>query len=122
MKAFLFYILVSLTFQAYSQNELQVINKENEKMGGRITKGSFLRIKTSDGKNYSGTLIKVNAYTIELARYSAVIDVEEIVTLKVQTEKGAFGLLPLAGFGVVYIFPKVRSFKASYWKFLVKEG
>lgn len=122
MKVFLVLIFTFLALHSFAQNELHVISRENDKMGGRICKGSFLRIKTSDGKNYSGTLVKVNAYTIELARHSAVIDVDEIVSLSIQKEKGSFGLLPLAGFGVVYTFPKVSLFKAKYWMFLVKEG
>ena len=56
-----------------------------------------MRIETADGKNYSGTLIKVKNLDIVLWAYDAIIDIEEIVSIRIvysKDNKLTPGLIP----------------------------
>ena len=121
MKVLAIFLFFSLTLGAYAQNELFVISKGNEKQGARIAKGSFLKVEMQDGSQYSGTLVKVKAYTIELMRYTAVINVDEISELNIVHGKGKASLLPIEGWAILYTFPKQTRYQAKFWEFIVKE-
>ena len=121
MKALAIFLFFSLTLDAYAQNELFVISRGNEKQGARIAKGSFLKVEMQDGTQYSGTLVKVKAYTIELMRYSAVINIDEIAELSIVYGNGKASLFPIEGWGILYTFPHQSRYKAKFWEFIVKE-
>lgn len=106
----------------HAQNELYAIDKSDGSKQMRIAKGSFLRIKTANGKKYSGTLVKVKDFTIEMIAYSATIDIEEIVSMKIRYKKGGLSSLPIGLAPLVYQSARVGRVDLKYWKLIIKAG
>jgi hypothetical protein len=117
-------ILVFLTvgLVCNAQKELFMINKSNEVNKVRVSKGNFLRIKLVSGKKVSGTLVKVTDNAIVLMAYSATIDIEEIVYLKIVHKKSQMSVVPASGPIFVYGFPVVDYFNTKDWKMVIREG
>ena len=119
---FFFFFLFSLS--CFAQKELFAINKNNESNQVRIPKGSFLRIKTATGKKYSGTLIQVKEHDIVLVAYDAIIDIEEIVSIRVIYRRSAATKATLFPAGAVFneaIGKKMEQyFGLKKWTLIIK--
>ena len=103
---------------SYAQNELYVINKAKEADQRRIFKGSFLRITTTSGEKYSGTLIKVKDSEIVLMAYDASIDIEEIISIKIVHQ--STWSVDFTQSSIYVSGNKYRKFDMQYWRLLIK--